>query len=81
MEENSLAYELLKEVKNTNKRLFIICLVELVIIISMAIGFLIYESQYEYESETYQTIDDTEMQESIINQSVGEWVYESNTIY
>ena len=53
MEEKSLAYELLQEVKNTNKRLFIICIVELVVIVSMVIGFLIYESQYEYTDETY----------------------------
>ena len=72
MEEKSLAYELLQEVKRTNKRLFIICLVELAIIISMAIGFLIYESQYDYETETYQYVDDTDMQNSVINQSIGE---------
>lgn len=72
MEEKSLAYELLQEVKRTNKRLFIICLVELAIIISMAIGFLIYESQYEYSDETYQYVEDTDMQESVINQSLGE---------
>ena len=72
MEENSLAYELLQEVKKTNKRLFIICLIELVIIVSMVIGFLIYESQYEYGAESYQYVEDTDMQESVINQSLGE---------
>ena len=74
MEEKSLAYELLQEVKNTNKRLFIICLVELVIIISMAIGFLIYESQYEYSTtdELYQDIEDSELNNSNLSQKIGE---------
>lgn len=55
MEEKSIAYELLEEVKRTNKRLFIIAIVELVIIVSMAIGFLIYQSQYEYATTTEET--------------------------
>ncbi len=70
--ENSLAYELLQEVKRTNKRLFIIAIVELAIIVSMAIGFLIYESQYEYSDESYQYVDDTDMNNSTINQELGE---------
>jgi hypothetical protein len=48
--ENSLAYEMLKEIKSSNKRLFIIAIIEMVIIISMFVGFLIYESQFEYVS-------------------------------
>ena len=53
--ENSLAYELLQEVKRTNKRLFVIVIVELAIIVSMIVGFLIYESQFQYSTteETY----------------------------
>jgi hypothetical protein len=72
MEEKSIAYELLEEVKKTNKRLFIIAIVELVIIVSMAIGFLIYESQYEFSDESYQYVDDTDMNNSTINQELGE---------
>lgn len=70
--ENSLAYELLQEVKRTNKRLFVVVIVELAIIVSMAIGFLIYESQYEYSDESYQYVDDTDMNNSTINQELGE---------
>ena len=51
-EKNSLAYELLQEVKHTNKRLFIISLVELAIIVGIIIGFFIYESQFEYSTST-----------------------------
>lgn len=81
MEEKSIAYELLEEVKKTNKRLFIIAIVELVIIVSMAIGFLIYESQYEFSDESYQYVDDTDMNNSTINQELGEWYYgKSNSI-
>lgn len=50
-EEKSLAYELLQEVKHTNKRLFIISLIELAIIVGMIIGFFVYESQYEIVAE------------------------------
>lgn len=48
--ENSLAYELLKELKNTNRRLFILSIIEFIIILSMIVAFFIYESQYSYES-------------------------------
>ena len=66
MEEKSLAYEMLEELKRANERLertsnsnskrwFIIAIVELVIIISMVIGFLIYQSQYDYATTTEET--------------------------
>lgn len=51
MEEKSIAYELLQEVKKTNKRLFILAIVELVVIVSMITGFLIYLNQYEFATE------------------------------
>ena len=51
----SLAYELLKEVKTTNKRLFIICLVEFIVIISMLIGIFIYNNSFVYEEYTQET--------------------------
>lgn len=74
MEEKSIAYELLEEVKKTSKRLFIIAIVELVIIVSMAIGFLIYESQYEYSTtdELYQDITDSDVSNTNLNQRIGE---------
>lgn len=67
--ERSIASELLSEVKNTNKRLFIICIVELGIILALIISFFIYESQFDYGIETTQTIEDT--QNSVINQVLG----------
>ena len=51
----SLAYELLREVKTTNKRLFIICLVEFIVIISMLIGIFIYNNSFVYEEYTQET--------------------------
>lgn len=68
----SLAYELLKELKSTNKRLFIVCLVEFVIIVSMIIGFFIYESQYSYESveDVYQYTEDSMLVDQ--NLDIGE---------
>lgn len=70
--ENSLAYELLQEVKRTNKRLFIIVIVELVIIVSMIVGFLIYESQFQYSTteETY-TQETSNNDSSSITQSIN----------
>lgn len=58
-EKNSLAYELLQEVKHTNKRLFIISLVELAIIVGIIIGFFIYESQFEYSTSTEEYTQET----------------------
>lgn len=72
MENNSLAYELLQELKRSSKRWFIISIIELTIIVSMIIGFFIYESQYSYETteDIYQYTDKTEY--STIDQSIGE---------
>jgi len=74
MEEKSIAYELLQEVKRTNKRLFILAIVELTIIVSMITGFLIYLNQYDYVAtdELYQDISDSELENSTLNQNIGE---------
>lgn len=60
--ENSLAYELLQELKRSSKRWFIVSIIELTIIVSMIIGFFIYESQYSYETteDIYQYNEETE---------------------
>lgn len=70
MENNSLAYELLQELKRSSKRWFIISIIELTVIVSMIIGFFIYESQYSYESveDIYQYTEES----SSINQSLKE---------
>ena len=74
IEEHSLAFEMLAEIKRSNKRWFIIAIIELIIIISMVASYFIYESQYSYEltDSIEQTIEDTEMSNSIINQDIGE---------
>jgi len=70
MEEKSIAYELLQEVKRTNKRLFILAIVELVIIVSMITGFLVYLNQYEFATEETYT-QETE-NSSEVNQIIKE---------
>jgi hypothetical protein len=72
MENLSIAYELLRELKHTNKRIFIISIVEAVIIVSMVIGFFVYESQYNLDGETYQYVDDTNLTDSNLEQNIGE---------
>lgn len=55
MEEHTLAYEMLGEIKRSNKRWFSISIIELIIIVSMVIGFFIYESQFACITTTEQT--------------------------
>lgn len=58
-EENTLAFELLHEVKSASKRWFIIFIITLLALIGTNIGWFIYESQWDYVSEeTTQTIED-----------------------
>lgn len=70
-EKNSLAYEILKENKVLTKRLFIICIIEFFIIVGMVVGFFIYESQFDYSNENYQSMEDTNESSNII-QKIGE---------
>lgn len=71
MEEKSLAYELLQELKRSNKRWFIIAMVELVIIVGMIIGFFIYESQFDYVTTTENTQEITSTDSSDITQNIN----------
>ena len=82
MEEKSLAYEMLEELKRANERLertansnskrwFIIAIIELVIIISMVIGFLIYESQYDYVTTTENTQETQDIDSSNVTQTIN----------
>ena len=50
-QENSLATEMLRELKAQNKRQHITILVLIGVIIAMVIGFIIYESQFQTVSE------------------------------
>lgn len=69
--ENSLAYEMLKEIKASNKRLFIIAVIEMVVIISMFVGFLIYESQFEYVSTETTSQELTSTDSNNISQNIN----------
>ena len=69
--ENSLAYEMLKEIKTSNKRLFIIAVIEMVVIISMFAGFLIYESQFEYVSTETTSQELTTTDSNNISQNIN----------
>ena len=54
--EQSLALEMLAELKKSSKRWFVISIVLLVALVVSNIGWLIYESQWEEVTET-QTIE------------------------
>ncbi len=71
MEENSLAYEMLKELKSTRKCLFTIVVIEAVIIIAMFVGFLVYESQFDYETSVEQTQKVEDIDTSDVNQTIN----------
>lgn len=76
MEENSsLAYEMLKEVQRSNKRWYTIAMVELGIIVAIitgfVVGFIIYERQFDYTSESYQSIEGNENSTNF-SQTIGE---------
>ena len=60
VQEQSLALEMMKELKKSAKRWFIISIILLVALIVSNIAWLIYESQFEtvQEIENTQTIDD-----------------------
>ena len=51
MEKETLALEMLKELKHQSKRWFIIAIIELIIIIATNTGWLIYEGQFETITE------------------------------
>ena len=51
MEKETLATEMLREIKAQSKRWFIIAIIELIIIITTNAGWLIYESQFETVTE------------------------------
>ena len=72
MEEKSIALEMLEELKRSSKRWFIIALVELFIIVSMICGYFVYQASLEQFEETYQYVEDTDLNNSTLNQSLGE---------
>lgn len=57
--EQSLALEMLSELKKTTKRWFVVSIILLIALVGTNVAWLIYESQWEYASEeTTQTIED-----------------------
>ena len=58
MEKDTLALEMMKELKSHSKRWFIIAIIELIIIITTNAGWLIYNSQFEEITTDEQVIED-----------------------
>lgn len=74
MENETLAMEMLKELKSNAKRWFIIAVIELVIIISTVGIFILYLNTPEEETEevSYSQDADTDGSNSPINQNIKE---------
>ena len=51
-EQDTLAMELLHELKKSSKRNFIIAIILLIALVLSNLAWLIYESQWDYASET-----------------------------
>ncbi|MBQ2349702.1 MAG: hypothetical protein II393_00265 [Cytophagales bacterium] len=58
MEKDTLALEMMKELKTHSKRWFIIAIIELIIIIITNACWLIYNSQFEEITTDEQVIED-----------------------
>ena len=57
-QENTLAMDLLKELKAQNRRQHITIIVLIAVIIAMIIGFFVFANQFEIVGETEQLIED-----------------------
>ena len=64
MEKESLALEILKEVKANCRRWFIIAIIELVLLVGSNVAWLVYQSQYE---DVTTTTDEVQTMEDIDN--------------
>ena len=61
VKEETLALEMLSELKKTTKRWFVVSIILLIALVGTNVAWLIYESQWEYVSEeTTQTIEDVD---------------------
>ena len=56
--EQSLALEMLSELKKTTKRWFVVSIILLIALVGTNVSWLIYESSFETIVDTEQTIDD-----------------------
>ena len=71
-ENNTLATELLQELKAQNKRQHIIIIVLILVIISMIIGFFIFVNQFEIvEDDTEQVMEDIDGSNSTYTQTIN----------
>ena len=59
MEDTSFAFEMLKELKAQNKRQHILIIILIAVIVTMVVGFFLYESQFETITDEM-TIDQTQ---------------------
>ena len=62
-DDNTLAMEMLQELKRSAKRKFIIIIILIIALVASNVGWFIYESQFETiteTEETTQTIEDVE---------------------
>lgn len=57
-EENTLAFEMLRELKKSAKRKFIIIVILIIALIGTNVGWLMYNSQFEVVADTEETIVD-----------------------
>lgn len=64
MEKDSLALEMLRELKQNSRRWFIIAIVELVLLVVSNVAWLVYQSQYE---DVTTTTDEVQTMEDIDN--------------
>lgn len=64
MEDNSFAFEMLKELKAQNRRQHILIIILIFVIVAMIIGFFIYESQFETITDETQTIENIDQSDN-----------------
>ena len=76
--EQSLALEMLSELKKSTKRWFVISIILLVALVATNVSWLIYESSFETVTET-QTVEQHQEDTDNSNMSAGgyKWKYES----
>lgn len=61
VKEQTLALEMLSELKKTTKRWFVVSIILLIALVVTNVAWLIYESQWEYDTEEItQTIEDVD---------------------
>jgi hypothetical protein len=64
MEDKSFAFEMLKELKTQNRRQHILIIILIFVIVSMIIGFFIYESQFETITDETQAIENIDQSDN-----------------